>query len=66
VKNVVETGFGFAKRLAYEKMDDARSEGSNGHYVQIDRFIEAVDTGTEVPVTLEESLETVEVLEALE
>lgn len=66
VKNVVETGFGFAKRLAYEKMDDARSEESNGHYVQIDRFIEAVDTGTEVPVTLEESLETVEVLEALE
>jgi len=66
VKNVVETGFGFAKRLAYERMDDARSEESNGHYVQIDRFVEAVDTGTEVPVTLEESLETVEVLEALE
>lgn len=65
-KNIIETGFGFAKRLAYERMDDARSEMSNGHYVQIDRFIEAVDTGTEVPVTLEESLETVEVLEALE
>jgi hypothetical protein len=34
--------------------------------VQIDRFIEAVETDTTVPVTLEESLETVEVLEALE
>jgi len=66
VSNVLQTGFGFAKRIAYRKMDDPRSEESNGHYVQIDRFIEAVETGTEVPVTLEESLETVEVLEALE
>lgn len=66
VRNVAQTGIGFAKRLAYDKVNDPRSERSNGHYVQIDRFIEAVETGTEMPVTLEESLETVEVLEALE
>jgi predicted dehydrogenase len=66
VSNVLQTGFGFAKRIAYQKMDDPRSEKSNGHYVQIDRFIEAVETDTKVPVTLEESLETVEVLEALQ
>jgi predicted dehydrogenase len=66
VANVAKTGFGFAKRLAYDRMDDPRSEESNGHYVQIDRFIEAIQTDTAVPVTLEESLETVEVLEALE
>lgn len=65
VTNFVENGLDFAKRLAYRKMEDPRSEESNGHYVQIDRFVEAVDTGTDVPVTLEESLETIEVLESL-
>lgn len=66
VINVMKTGVGFAKRLVYRTVDDPRSEGSNGHYVQIDRFIEAVETNTAVPVTLEESLETIQVLEALE
>jgi len=66
VTNVATTGFGFAKRLMYDKLDNPQSEESNGHYVQIDRFIESVETETEMPVTLEDSLETIEVLEALE
>jgi predicted dehydrogenase len=64
--NTLQTGISFAKRLTYEKINNPRSEQSNGHYVLMDRFIEAVETETSVPVTLEESLETIEILEAIE
>jgi predicted dehydrogenase len=66
MSNVFKTGIEFGKRLYYNKIDDPRSEQSNDHYIIIDRFIESVKTGTAVPVTLEEALETTEVLEALE
>ncbi len=66
VQNTLQTGIGFAKRLIHEKRGDPRSEQSNGHYVLMDRFIEAVETETPVPVTLEESLKTIEILEEIE
>lgn len=62
----LENAFGFARRVAYRQMDDERSESANGHYLQMDAFVRAIESGSEVPVTLEEAKETVEVLEALE
>jgi len=64
--NVLTTGLGFVKRLAYRRMDDERGEEANGHYVLIDQYLQAVQTGDDPPVTLQEGRETIELIEALE
>jgi len=63
---VAENAFGFAKRTAYRKMDDPRGEESDSHYVLIDRYLDAVQSGGNPPVTLDEGIDTIRVLEALE
>jgi predicted dehydrogenase len=64
--NILTTGLGFVKRLAYRRMDDERGEEANGHFVLIDRYLDAVQTGSEPPVTLQDGRETIELIEALE
>jgi predicted dehydrogenase len=64
--NVAETGIGFAKRQAFGRLGDPRQEASNGHYVLIDQFVDAVENDGDMPVTLENAKETIEVLEAFD
>lgn len=66
VYNVAKNGFGYLEREWYRKQDDERGERSNGHYVVIDQFVDAVQGRGEPPVPLEDAYDTMRILEALE
>jgi len=66
LRGVAENALGFATRTAYRKMDDPRGEESDSHFVLIDHYLDAVQSGGEPPVTLDEGIETVEVLEIID
>lgn len=66
VYNVAKNGFSYLEREWYRKQDDERGERSNGHYVVIDQFVDAVLGRGEPPVPLEDAYDTMRILEALE
>lgn len=65
VANAIRKASDAVARAGYALRGDSRSMRNDGHYVQIDRHIDCVRSGTEPPVTPEEGYDTVCVLEEL-
>ena len=61
---VVSNGFEFGLNEARRQLG-RYSRDANGHYELIDRFVRAVRSGDDPPVTLEEGLDTTRVTEAV-
>lgn len=66
ISNVADNGFSFLEREWYRRQDDPRGERSNGHYVVIDEFVNAIEGQSEPPVPLEDAYDTMCILESLE
>lgn len=65
VRGIAENAFGFAKRVAYRKMDDPRGEESDSHYMLIDSHLSAVESGGDPPVDLADGTDPIRVMEAI-
>lgn len=66
MRGVVKNALGFATRVAYRKIDDPQGEESDSHYVLIDHYLDAVQSGGDPPVTLAEGTDTIRVIEAID
>lgn len=65
VANTVETGGEKVMRMLNQRFGDGEiPDGVRGHYVQTDRHVDAIRTGSEPPVSLQDAYDTVRILEA--
>lgn len=65
VTNAVETGVDKVVRTVNQRFGDGGiPDGVRSHYVQTDRYVDAIRTGAEPPVSLRDAYDTVRILEA--
>lgn len=66
MRGIFTNAVGFIKRVVYRKMNDNRGQQSDSHYVLIDRYLDSVQSGGNPPVTLEEGIDTIRVMETVD
>lgn len=63
--NFLGNGLAFAKRTLYRQLDDPRGSAATPHYALFDDFYDALQAGTEPPVTLADARDSMRVIDAV-
>jgi len=63
--NLIEQAIGEVRRRIYDQFGHAKAMSQLGHYWLISEYAKSVRAGSQPPVTLEDALDTIEILEAV-